>query len=194
MTDLRGLEFDAELSSARALVEAYQPTSEAQALERARILAFIAAHPRDAHLRTCVPGHLTASTILVEAAGARVLLHHHLKLDRWLQVGGGHADGDANLRHVAWRETVEEAGIEPVSMTLLPVDVDVHVIPARAARPGRMAEPLHLHYDVRFVAVAPEGAAAVCSDESRALGWFTRAEAEALELDQSVMRLIDLVL
>lgn len=182
-----------DLALARAIVAGYRPWCAAQASERLRILAFIDAHSTDAHRRECSPGHLTAGTILVDASRERVLLHHHAKLDRWLQFGG-HADGDGNLRAVAWRETVEESGIVPAWLSEAPIDVDVHVIPARPARGERPAEPEHLHLDVRYLAVAPEGARAVCSEESHALAWFTRAECAALALDDSITRLVELAL
>lgn len=181
------------VAPARAIVAAYRPTSAAQAAEQARILEFLDAYPADAHRRECAPGHLTAGTILVDAARQRVLLHHHAKLDRWLQFGG-HADGDADLRAVAWRETVEESGIEPAWLSEEPIDLDVHRIPARPARGGRAAEPEHLHYDVRYLAVAPPGATAVRSAESHDLAWLSRAECAALALDDSVQRLVELAL
>jgi len=188
-----GLRSVDDLALARAIVAGYRPWGAAQAAERARILAFIDAHPRDAHRRECLAGHLTAGTILVDAARERVLLHHHAKLDRWLQFGG-HADGDGNLRGVAWRETVEESGIVPAQLSEAPIDVDVHVIPARPAKGDRPAEPEHLHLDVRYLAVAPEGATPVCSDESHDLAWFTREQCAALALDDSIARLIMLAL
>ena len=42
--------------------------------------------------------------------GQRVLLTHHRKLDRWLQLGG-HADGDRDLARVALKEAEEESGL-----------------------------------------------------------------------------------
>jgi hypothetical protein len=39
-------------------------------------------------LRACVPGHLTGSAWIVDAARERTLLTHHLKLEKWLQLGG----------------------------------------------------------------------------------------------------------
>ncbi len=175
----------ADLAFARAIVADYVPRNAEQAAQRERILAFIAAHPDDAHRRECAPGHLTGATLVVDAARERVLLHHHAKLDRWLQFGG-HADGDANLRGVAWREMVEESGIAPALLSVAPIDLDVHVIPARKN------EPEHLHLDVRYLAIAPAGAVAVRSDESRALAWFSPAECDGLGLDDSVLRLIEL--
>ncbi len=174
-----------DLAVARRTIEEYAPRDAEQAAQRARILAFLDAHPKDAHRRTCAPGHLTASALVLDAAGERALLTHHRKLGRWLQLGG-HCDGDACLAGVAWREASEESGIAGLEVLAHPVDLDVHPIPAR---PG---EPEHLHLDVRFLVRAPAGARERCSEESLALRWFTPAEAEALDLDRSVRRLLEL--
>ena len=59
-------------------------------------------HP-DCYERTSPTGHFTGSAWLVSGDGQRVLLTHHRKLDRWLQLGG-HADGSGDLAEVALRE------------------------------------------------------------------------------------------
>lgn len=173
---------ESEVARARALVAAFDAPDGEQAADREAILAFLDRHP-DALLRTCAPGHLTASCLLLDSSGERVLLHHHRKLDLWLQFGG-HADGEGDLRAAALRELVEESGIEPAWMAPAPFDLDIHRIPAHGS------EPAHDHLDVRFLARAPEGAEAVRSDESHALRWFTRAEALAAGLDASLERMV----
>jgi 8-oxo-dGTP pyrophosphatase MutT (NUDIX family) len=177
-------EFDPipDLAHARAMIEAYAPPNGEQVAQRERILAFLDDHPRDAHRRTCLSGHLTCSALLIDHEGRRALLTLHRKLGRWLQIGG-HCDGDANLRAVVRRELIEESGIEAAWISAEPVDLDVHVIPAR---PG---EPEHLHLDVRFGAWAPAGASERISAESIELAWFEPSEARGLELDESVRRL-----
>lgn len=174
-----------DIAFARDILERYVPPDTDQAATRARILAFLDDHGAHAHSRSCLPGHLTASALLVDRAGERALLTFHRKLGKWLQLGG-HCDGDANLLGVAWRETVEESGIVPESITALPVDVDVHPIPAR---PG---EPEHLHLDTRYLVYAGTGARERISSESIELGWFTPREARGLELDASLRRLFAL--
>jgi 8-oxo-dGTP pyrophosphatase MutT (NUDIX family) len=177
---------NSDLAVARELLERYVPRDPAQAAERRRLLAFVDAHPSDAHRRELLVGHLTASALVVDARGERALLTHHRKLGRWLQLGG-HCDGDANLAGAALREAVEESGIAGLSIDPVPIDLDVHTIPAR---PG---EPRHSHLDTRFVVFAPAGAGETKSDESHALGWFGPAEIDSLDVDESVRRLFELV-
>jgi len=155
----------------------------AEAPARERMLALLDEVPA-CFERTAFPAHFTGSALVVNADGSRVLLHHHRKLGRWLQFGG-HCDGDEDILRVARREALEESGIDGLIVaSQRPFDLDIHEIPAHGA------EPVHFHYDVRFMLIAPENAAPVVSGESRELGWFTAAETANLALDQSLQRMI----
>lgn len=185
---LHELRADGDLAAARSIVSGYEPAASradraAQLEERRRILEWIARFPSSAHLRSNAAGHLTASAIVVDARDERVLLTHHKKLGRWLQLGG-HCDGEANLVRAALLEAVEESGIADLAIDPRPLDLDIHRIPAR---PG---EPEHDHLDTRFVVHAPPGALEVVSEESLALGWFAFDELERLGTDESVRRLV----
>jgi 8-oxo-dGTP pyrophosphatase MutT (NUDIX family) len=186
------LEPTADLSRAFHLLDHFEPVDEAQAEFQRRMLELIQRHPQDAHRRTLLEGHLTASALVVDAQFERALLTHHKKLGRWLQLGG-HCDGDANLAHVALREAVEEGGIADLVVLPTPLDLDIHPIPARPGTADRAPEPEHLHYDTRFLVVAPPGAIEVLSDESHALRWVAPDELEQLSTDASVRRLFQLV-
>ena len=115
-------------------------------------------------LRERLAGHFTGSAWLVDREGARVLLTHHRKLDRWLQLGG-HADGDPDLAQVALREAQEESGLPGLRVDAEIFDLDCHWIPERVDVPG------HWHYDVRHVVRADAVEAFVVSEESLALAW-----------------------
>jgi 8-oxo-dGTP pyrophosphatase MutT (NUDIX family) len=152
----------------------------------ARTHRFVAEHP-DCLLRSCVPGHVTGSAWIVSHDHAQVLLTHHRKLGRWLQLGG-HADGDPELFAVALREAREESGLErfatlPGDAGRLPLDVDVHEIAARAG------EPTHLHYDVRFLLLAEPAQELRVSDESHALRWVAWRELGGLVAEESLHRM-----
>jgi 8-oxo-dGTP pyrophosphatase MutT (NUDIX family) len=158
--------------------------------DRMRILELIGqvAAPAD---RTTRPGHLTGSAFVVSDDGERAILLFHRKLRRWLQPGG-HADGDMNLVHVAWREASEETGIDGLAIDPLPVDLDIHEV-----RPP--SEDPHLHLDVRFLVLAPPRAVLAANDESDAIRWVGRSvfggmvfegmELDEMELDAGLRRL-----
>ncbi len=133
--------------------------------------------------RSHAPGHFTGSAWLVSADGERVLLTHHRKLGRWLQLGG-HADGDADLARVALREAEEESGLRELAVERAIFDLDAHPIPARAS------EPEHWHYDVRHVVRATGSETFEVSEESLALAWQpVRAIAADPQADTSLRRM-----
>lgn len=146
-----------------ALFDAYAAEHADEQAVVDRFRAFATSHA-DAAERTLAIGHLTGSAWLVDAAGKCVLLTHHRKLDRWLQLGG-HADGDADLARVALREAEEESGLHDLVVESRIFDLDRHRIPARGA------ESEHWHYDVRFVVRATGSEEFVVSAESHALAW-----------------------
>ena len=121
--------------------------------------------PENPFLRSRLAGHFTGSAWLVSADGDRVLLTHHRKLDRWLQLGG-HADGERDLAKVALTEAVEESGLTGLVLEDGELfDIDRHWIPERKDVPG------HWHYDARYVVRALGSEAFVVSEESLALAW-----------------------
>lgn len=137
----------------------------------------------DAFERRRLAGHFTASAWLVDGAGRRVLLTHHRKLGRWLQLGG-HADGDRDLARTALREAEEESGLTGLRVVPGIFDLDRHMIPEHKGVPA------HWHYDVRYVVVAADGRDFVVSEESLDLAWRDIATvAEDTAADESLRRM-----
>lgn len=124
----------------------------------------LASDPADPYVRERLDGHFTGSAWLVNAAGTHLLMTHHRKLDRWLQLGG-HADGDRDLAAVALKEAEEESGLTALVVEGGIFDIDRHWIPERGDVPG------HWHHDVRYVVRATGSEAFAVSDESHALAW-----------------------
>ncbi|MFF2131111.1 NUDIX hydrolase [Streptomyces olivochromogenes] len=143
-------------------------------------LDHLSEHP-DGMWKACTAGHITASALVIDPVGGRVLLTLHRKLRMWLQMGGHCEPGDPTLAAAALREATEESGIE--GLILLPggpVTLDRHAIPA----------PCNWHLDVQYAALAPAEAVAAISDESLDLRWFPYEEVADVA-DASVVRLLE---
>jgi 8-oxo-dGTP pyrophosphatase MutT (NUDIX family) len=157
-----------------ALLDAHRPEDEREALDCQRMRAF-AAELADPFSREQWPAHFTASAVVVNAAGDRVCLVFHKKLERWLQPGGHMEAGEATAE-AALREAREETnlGVELHPRWPAVLDLDVHVIPARGASPE------HEHLDVRYLLLAGDERARHDPNESLALDWFGWDEALGL--------------
>ncbi|MDB5818869.1 MAG: hydrolase [Rhizobacter sp.] len=99
--------------------------------------------------RSTAAGHVTASGLIVSRG--KLLLVHHPVLARWL-TPGGHIDAGETPPEAARREVHEETGLdcelhEWHGRTRLPIDIDIHTIPANPKR----GEVEHVHYDLRYV-------------------------------------------
>lgn len=154
--------------SALATLRDWEPPSHAQAALREAYVGLLLARP-DACLRSCVPGHLTASTLVVNRSHSHLLLTHHGMIGRWLQFGGHPEPADTSLLEAAGREAREESGVEELLLDADPIHLDVHAVTCRNSPPTR-------HFDVRFVAVAPDDAVPVVSSESHDVRWWPIAD------------------
>jgi len=139
--------------------------NDMEAAVRQGFLGFLAARP-DAMWRSCAPGHLTASALVIEPSRRLVLLTLHPRAGLWVQLGGHCEPGDNTLLDVAVREAREESGIGSLSFDPAPLGLDVHPITCSLGVPTR-------HFDVRFLAVATAGSEPVRSEESLDLQWFS---------------------
>lgn len=131
--------------------------------------------------RTCWAGHITGSAWLVDASGELLLLTNHRKLKMWLQLGG-HSDGDANTSGVAYREAVEESGLQVALLSEEIFDIDIHEIPAAKG------DPAHYHFDVRYQLRA-ENMDFVVSEESLDLAWVQINDLENYTEETSILRM-----
>lgn len=151
-------------ASAVDLLTEWEPADPAQDSMRHAVLAFLAARD-DACLRSCVPGHLTGSALVLDHSGRRTLLTLHPRFGRWLQLGGHCEPDDQSIVAAALREATEESGIDGLTIDPKPAALHVHPVTCSLGVPTR-------HLDVQFVVRAPEGAEIARSDESLDLRWW----------------------
>ena len=122
-----------------------------------------------------MPGHITASALVLHPGDDAVLLIHHRGLRRWLLPGGHLEATDAGGAAAAAREAREETGVvlRPDPTPRL-VRVDVHGIPPRKG------EPYHLHHDLAFCFLAVEATLRPERQEVADAVWSPFQEAFAL--------------
>ena len=150
--------------SAIAVLSDWQAPDRFQDSLRHAVLSFL--HARDdACLRECVPGHITASALVLDDTGGQVLLTLHPRLGRWVQLGGHCEDADDDIVAAALREATEESGVDGLHIAPDLVAVHVHPVTCSLGVPTR-------HLDLQFVAQAPAGAQIAVSDESVDLRWW----------------------
>ena len=160
----------------------YQTEWENESDTVERFIEFVS-NNEDCFERNLKEGHITGSAWVVSKDGRQVLLTHHKKLNRWLQLGG-HADGNSDVLGVAIREAVEESGLErvrPISEKIF--DIDIHKIP------GRGQEPEHYHYDVTYILKVVGNEEYAVSDESHNLGWIEIEKLSELTGEESMLRM-----
>ena len=161
----------------------WQTANLGQAALREAVLGFVLGRD-DACSRQCVPGHITASALVIDSAGTAALLTLHPRLGRWVQLGGHCETGDRHIVGAAQREAIEESGIDDLTVDPDLVAIHVHPITCSLGVPTR-------HLDLQFVAHAPPDASIAVSDESLDLRWWP-LDALPENSDQALAQLVAL--
>ncbi|WP_422749040.1 NUDIX hydrolase [Mycobacterium sp. WMMD1722] len=168
-------------ASAVTTLREWAAPDPAQDSLRHAMLAFLDARP-DACLRSCAPGHITASALVLDHTGSRAVLTLHPRVGRWLQLGGHCEPDDADICSAALREAAEESGIAGLVVDPALAAAHVHPITCSLGVPTR-------HLDLQFLVHAPAGAQLRRSAESLDLRWWP-LEALPRETDAGLRQLV----
>ena len=163
----------------------YQPQSPKEAADLEKLLQLVTNEINCFNRDHFTPGHITGSAWIVSHKRDHALLTHHLKLQKWMQLGG-HSDGQANTFDVALREGQEESGLTSIKAIHDEIfDIDVHPVPAHGK------EPEHLHFDIRFLFEAdPNEAFQRQKEESLDLRWIPLNQIDQYTQAESVLRMV----
>jgi 8-oxo-dGTP pyrophosphatase MutT (NUDIX family) len=167
------------------LLIGYKATGDAEAADLARMtsLATTAADPWS----RAQPLHFTGSALVVHPRTRRVLLRWHVRLNRWLQVGG-HADpGETDPLTVALREAREETGL--TDLEPWPDERLRHAVICTV--PASANEPAHEHADLRYILATGTPDAIAPENDRSPLRWLTVDEARALVGDNNLCHTLD---
>ncbi|MBS7526480.1 NUDIX hydrolase [Fusibacter paucivorans] len=165
------------------MLENHLPAYDDEAVAKKRIITFLK-ETQQPFGKTNLAGHITASAWLINSAGTEVLLTHHYKLNRWLQLGG-HTEIGETIIEAARREALEESGLTDIQLVSDAIfDLDVHEIPTYRMTPS------HIHYDIRFMFMADSKAKTTVNRESKQLKWIPIDQVAIYTREWSVLRMV----
>lgn len=155
----------------KTAIEEYKPENEQEAADRSVILSCMERYGDRILLRENKVAHVTASGFLMNRGLDKVLLAHHIIMNRWAW-SGGHADGETDLLQVAVREAREETGVVTVRPLAEAVaSIDILTVSGHRRR-GEYVNA-HLHLSIAYLLLCDEGEEIRPRPaENTAVAWF----------------------
>lgn len=150
-------------------IENYLPVNDQEVRDKAQILAFLRSG-QELLTRENPVAHLTASAWVVSPDRKQVIMVYHNLYKSWSWMGG-HADGDADLLHVAKKEVMEECGL--TDLTVVSPDIfSLEILSVAGHEKKRQYLSSHLHLNVTYLFEAdPACPLRIKPDENSAVGW-----------------------
>ena len=164
------------MKNLKKAIAAFVPTCEQEERDQKMMLTFIDANP-DCLTRDNQVAHLTASAWVVNPTRDKVLMVYHNIYDSWSWTGG-HADGEADLAAVAYREACEETGIQGLKPLMDgPASLEIITVDGHVKRGQYVSSHLHMNLTYLFEA-SEDQALTVKDDENSDVAWIPCDELE----------------
>lgn len=152
-------------------LEAYVPSGQQEAADKETILTYIRTFPDNILTRDNIFAHMTASSMIFNETGDKVLMVYHNIYRSWSWTGG-HADGETDMLEVALREAREETGVHTLTVLGGLAAVDVLPVWGHMKRGRYVSAHQHLNLSYLFLAKEEE-ALRVKKDENSQVGWVS---------------------
>ena len=152
-------------------IEEYQPFNEQEEKDKEEILRQICAS-KSILTRENKNAHFTVSAWIVNKDRRKVLMAYHNIYQSWAWLGG-HADGNADLKHVILKEIEEESGLTDVRFVSEDIFSLEILTVAGHEKKGEYVSS-HLHLNVTYLLEAGmETPIRIKEDENSQIGWIS---------------------
>lgn len=152
-------------------IEEYQPFNEQEEKDKDEILRQICAS-KSILTRENKNAHFTVSAWIVNKDRRKVLMTYHNIYQSWAWLGG-HADGNADLKHVILKEIEEESGLTDVRFVSEDIFSLEILTVAGHEKKGEYVSS-HLHLNVTYLLEADmETPIRIKEDENSQIGWIS---------------------
>ena len=152
-------------------IEEYQPFNEQEEKDKDEILWQICAS-KSILTRENKNAHFTVSAWIVNKDRRKVLMAYHNIYQSWAWLGG-HADGNADLKHVILKEIEEESGLTDVRFVSEDIFSLEILTVAGHEKKGEYVSS-HLHLNVTYLLEADmETPIRIKEDENSQIGWIS---------------------
>ena len=151
-------------------IEEYEPFNEQEEKDKEEILRQICAS-KSILTRENKNAHFTVSAWIVNKDRRKVLMAYHNIYQSWAWLGG-HADGNADLKHVILKEIEEESGLTDVRFVSEDIFSLEILTVAGHEKKGEYVSS-HLHLNVTYLLEADmETPIRIKEDENSQIGWI----------------------
>ena len=152
-------------------IEEYQPFNEQEEKDKEEILRQICAS-KSILTRENKNAHFTVSAWIVNKDRRKVLMAYHNIYQSWAWLGG-HADGNADLKHVILKEIEEESGLTDVRFVSEDIfSLEILTVTGHEKRGEYVSS--HLHLNVTYLLEADMGTPIrIKEDENSQIGWIS---------------------
>lgn len=152
------------------LIKKYKPCNEQEEADKQLIIKYYEM-PQNILTRDNEVIHITSSALVVNKNKDKVLMIHHNIYNSWAWTGG-HADGEADLLHVALKEVREETGVT----NLIPLTndiVSIDILPVFGhIKKGKYVSS-HLHASIAYLIQADDMEKLIVKpDENSGVKWI----------------------